>query len=154
MKKVPYREYLDLKLERKEYSRLCKSKSKKYRYYSEWEKHIEDSLLKFQTSEDLCNFKHFCINYDRSLSRLPEILGLYFPLIISLYLDRIFNQISVLVWILLLMFYICFWFVQHKNAILESYFYKDILQIVEKVETQIKEKSNPPEVSCIFSNQN
>lgn len=53
MKRSPYKEILDLGVERKEYARLCNGKSERFKLYSEWEGYIKSRLLRFKTDKDL-----------------------------------------------------------------------------------------------------
>ena len=104
MKYQPYREIINIDIELKEYIKLCKGKSKKYLYYSDWKAHIQELFSKFQSNDQIENFKHFLLNGRRissafSADYIPIII-LYFTIIFS----KMQNEYSIVICILLLAF--------------------------------------------------
>lgn len=71
MKYQPYSEIINLEKELKEYKKLCKGKSKKFRYFSEWESHIKRLLSTINDKEKLRNIKHYLINLERTSQSFP-----------------------------------------------------------------------------------
>jgi hypothetical protein len=135
-KKQPYIEIIDLKEEQKEYIKLCEGKSKKIQTYTSWEKHIKDLLLKFNSAEELYNFKRYCINQDRVCSDAPNLFGSYVILLITLILDKISPYLTILGIAVLSTYFICYGIKKHQNVIKGSGFFKDIIEIIEKLEKE------------------
>ena len=100
MKDSPYNSILNFKTEQKEYALLCKGKSKKYKLYTDWEEHIIECISKFKDEKDLYNFKRYCLNRERTSSKMPEMFATYIGLLITIYLDRLIDGLPLLVWLL------------------------------------------------------
>ena len=134
MEKMPYSEIINVVDEQKEYSLLCQGKSKKYTCYTEWETHIEECLSRFKTSEDLYNFKRYCRNIERTSARAPESVTTYIALLIPILVEIVFEEIPW--WAILIWFVgtVAYTMKQSKVLIRESYFYTDIIEIIEKIE--------------------
>ena len=134
MKKTPYNEIIDVVKEQKEYSLLCQAKSKKYVRYTDWENHIEMCLYEFPTPQDLYNFKRYCKNRERTSARAPETLAVYIALLIPFLIDVFEKDIPG--WLMLIWFLVVAGYSIWKNNVIikESYFYTDVIEIIEKVE--------------------
>ena len=135
-KKQPYIEFINLKVEQKEYVNLCNGKSALYKTYTAWETHIVEILKQFPTSSDLYNFKRYCINQDRISSKTPELFGSYIALVFTVILDRINPYLSILGIAGCILYFAWYGIKQHKNVIRESCFFKDILEIIDKIEEE------------------
>ena len=135
MKKTPYSEIIDVVKEQKEYSLLCQGKSKKFVRYTEWEDYIGALLCEFPTEKDMYNFKRYCRNKERTSVRAPESIGAYITLLIPLLVDKMF--VAVPGWMVLAWFFVVVMGVIIKNNVIvrESYFYTDIIEVIEKMET-------------------
>ncbi len=137
MKYMPYQEVMNFDEERDEYIKLCRGKSKKYTYYTDWEEHIKGCILKINTKKNFCNFKHYCISRERTTSKMPEMFSVYSTLFLTFCFNKIDNiLLSVILTVLLLLGAIMYMITQHKIAIYESSFFKDIIGIIEKVESE------------------
>ena len=79
MKYQPYREIINIEIELKEYRKLCRGKSEKYLYYSDWKTHIQELFSNFQSNDKIENFKHFLLNRHRISSTFSAD---YIPIII------------------------------------------------------------------------
>ena len=135
-KKQPYIEFINLKTEQKEYAKLCDGKSSLYKTYTAWETHIVEILKQFPTSGDLYNFKRYCINQDRIFSRTPELFGSYIVLAFTVILDKINPYLSILGIAGCILYFAWYGIKQHKNIIRESCFFKDVVEIVDKIEQE------------------
>lgn len=145
MKNYPYKEIFDLRKERKEYSRLCGGKSKKYRYYTDWEEHMLGCLSNIQAENGLTNFKKYCRNIERTSVRASDLIGTYIALLIPLIIDKMFKDIPgwlILVWFIIVTVYVLR---TNKRMIREGYFYTDIIEIIEKMEAAINNESKQGE---------
>ena len=133
MKYQPYSEIINLEKELKEYKKLCKGKSKKFRYFSEWESHIKRLLSTINDKEKLRNIKHYLINLERTSQSFPghyiEIMLLMFTLI----LDRI----GIGYWRLLLVIAVFVFYILSKNDdyIKNSNFYCDVITVITELES-------------------
>lgn len=134
MKKDFFHEIFNLKAEYKEYKLLCRCKSKKYKVYTEWESHIRECLSKFKESQDLYNFKRYCMNHNRKLNKAPEMFGSYIILLVTLCINFLFNSIPPCIVFIIAVGIILYNIHLHKRVIPESYFFKDIIDIIEKME--------------------
>ena len=132
MKDSPYNSILNFKIEQKEYALLCKGKSKKYKLYTDWEEHIIERISKFKDEKDLYNFKRYCMNRERTSSKMPEMFATYIGLLITIYLDRLTDGLPLLVWLLVFVGIVSWTIIQHKMVIRESYFFKDLIDIIEQ----------------------
>lgn len=145
MRNSPYKEIFDWKKERKEYSRLCRGKSKKYRYYTDWEEHMLGCLSNIQAENGLTNFKKYCRNIERTSVRASDLIGTYIALLIPLIIDKMFKDIPgwlILVWFTFVTVYVLR---TNKRMIREGYFYTDIIEIIEKMEAAINNESKQGE---------
>lgn len=61
-KQEAYSSIIDFELELKEYRLLCKSKSTRFAYYSDWKRYILQKIEKLDSVETLENFRRFCKN--------------------------------------------------------------------------------------------
>lgn len=135
-KKQPYIEIIDLKAEQKEYVNLCNNNSKKYHTYTVWEAHIKNLLKKFNSPTDLYNFKRYCVNQDRVFSDTPNLFGSYVVLLLTLILDKFAPYLTVAGFVILLLYSFWYGISQHKTVIKGSCFFKDIIEIIEKIEKE------------------
>lgn len=133
MKYQPYREIINIEIELKEYRILCRGKSKKYFYYLDWKAHIQELFFKFQSNDQIENFKHFLLNRQRissafSADYIPTII-LYFTIIFS----KMQNEYSIIICVLLLAFTVFFIMSGHYKYHEEFYFYCDLIKILEEI---------------------
>ena len=135
-KKQPYIEIIDLKAEQKEYVNLCNNNSKKYHTYTVWEAHIKNLLKKFISPTDLYNFKRYCVNQDRVFSDTPNLFGSYVVLLLTLILDKFAPYLTIAGFVILLLYSFWHGISQHKTVIKGSCFFKDIIEIIEKIEKE------------------
>lgn len=135
-KKEPYIDIIDLKTEQKEYADLCNGKSKKFQTYTSWESHIKSLLLKFDSPSELYNFKRYCINQDRVFSNVPNLFGSYVILSITILFDNINPYVPLLGIAALIIYFSAYTIKQQKSIIKESCFFKDIVEIIEKIEKE------------------
>lgn len=160
MKHLPYREIINLNDEAREYALLCRRKSTTYKHYSDWEEHITEHLKKFPTKKDLYNFKHFCINKERTTSQSPQWYGAGVGCAVSVisasFLEdlkdlELFSQLQGvmrdIVWYIVEILLCIIVGLLFKNFIDEmeslcnrNYFYKDIIELIEKVEGKSNEE--------------
>ena len=134
MKRIPYDEYIQLQDERNEYALLCNGKSKKFTLYTEWEDHIKSLVSDFKSSDDLYNFKRYCLNAARAQEKAPDMFLSYVGLLIPISLDALFEGIPALVTFFLFLGIISYVIIQNKKLAKESFFFKDIIEIIEEVE--------------------
>ena len=138
MKHNPYVEIIDLEAEQKEYAKLCNGKSKKFHHYTDWEEHITDCLKKFQTQKDLYNFKRFCLNLSRSVGQAPNMALSYFILLATVFVDNILDGVSPIFVLLGAILLIGYMLKKNKEIARESYFYADIIEIIESQEEEFR----------------
>lgn len=136
MKKLPYHEIINIKEERKEYALLCNGKSKRFTLYTEWEEHIKELLSRFSSPQDLYNFKHYCMNADRVQEKTPDMHLAYVGLLIPLYLDTVFDEMPAILTLVLAGILLIYVIIQNKKIAKESYFFKDIIDIIEELERE------------------
>ncbi len=134
MRYKPYQEIMDFDKERKEYLNLCKNKSKKYTYYTDWEKHITKCVSTISKERDLYNFKHYCIRRARATAKMPEIFAAYSTLLLTICFNKFDSIWSCALTILLALGVIIFAMHQHKIAIYESHFFSDLIGMIKKIE--------------------
>lgn len=125
----------------KEYKKLCRGKSKKYKNYLQW----RDSILKAIDSlniETLENFRHFCLyqeelemhGKDIFLALAIAFITLYFPLIDSEKIDGITLGIAAA----FISFIISYLYFDNNFS---RIFYRDVAEIVkEKIESLPEEE--------------
>lgn len=134
MKRCPYSEIIDFKSERKEYKRLCKSKSKQFAYYSDWEDHIKCLVSRIEDPKMIKNFKHYLINLEQISCVLPSVFLQIAIFAITVYISAEISNGESYIAILLSVVSACAIFVyitlKHDNL-----FYKDIINIIEEIET-------------------
>lgn len=134
MKKTPYIEIVDMEAERNEYSLLCRGKSKKYSLYSDWEEHMTECLSRFETYKDLYNFKRFCINSERTSTKAPDMFISYVALLLTVCLDILFEGLNSWLLVIMLLALLAYTIYQNKILIRESFFYQDVIEIIDKLE--------------------
>ena len=134
MKHSPYHEIINIKEERKEYARLCNGKSDKYKLYTEWEDHIKGLLSDFCSPKDLYNFKRYCINADRTQAKAPDMYFAYIGMLIPIYIDIIWKDMPAFLAIISFTGILAYAMVQNKKLAKESYFFQDIVEIIEEIE--------------------
>ena len=135
-KKQPYVEIIDLKKEQKEYAKLCRGKSAAYKNYTSWEMHIVEMLEQFPSRDDLYNFKRYCMNQDRIFSKSPELFGSYVILVFTLILEKMNPYLPILGIAICIFYFAWYGIKKQKNVIVESCFFKDIIEIIEKMEKE------------------
>lgn len=136
MKKNPYAEIIDLDKEVKEYKKLCRCKSKKFTYYTEWEKHIRELLSKFASEKDLYNFKRYCINYERTAKLIPSFYINFMVLYLTIFIDKFIKELNILIWLFLFLLSVLLTLCQNLAYSKEAYFYRDIIEIIEDFQQQ------------------
>lgn len=141
MKRNPFSEIMDFDAERDEYIDLCKCKSKKYTYYSEWKQHIAECIQKITNTDKLEDFRHYCISRKRTTSKGPELFGTYIGLLIGALTGISLNNISKSFICFILFFLsevilICYTINQHKKVIYKSSFFEDIIEIIEEIQNK------------------
>lgn len=133
-----YYEIMDLHKEQKQYRKLCNGKSKKFKYYSDWEDYIVSCLAKFGSPKDLYNFKHYCMNEERTSKKIPGLyvnyMAVLFTLCINQYLDDgwIVCMAGLFIWALFLI-------LGSDKYRKNNLFYRDLVSIIEKVEENNRE---------------
>lgn len=134
MKKSPYGDVIDFKEEQKEYSRLGRGTSQKYANHSEWEAHIRECVCSIKKPGDLYNFKKHCQKKGRVIRQTTSSFVSYIVLFITFLLDKVFKDIPE--WALMIWLTAVILFVVKKeiDVIRESYFYTDIIEVVEKMQ--------------------
>lgn len=129
MKKQPYKEILCFETEYKEYKKLCKNKSKKYTYYSDWEKYLY-SRFEQVPKERLNDYKHYVgINYTfekHSKNITLSLLIAYIPIAMNFSLDSLIGNIIVYSFLAFQITIVYFDFVRREK------FRKDIAEILDK----------------------
>ncbi len=136
MKHPPYHEIINIKEERKEYDRLCSGRSKKFRFYSEWEDHIKSLLSDFGSPKDLYNFKRYCINFDRTQAKTPEMYYAYIGMLLPIYIDKIWKDMPTYFTIVCFVLIVGYTIIQNKKLARESCFFKDVVEIIEELESR------------------
>lgn len=134
MKKGPYCEILDLHNEMIEYKKLCRGKSKKYKYYSDWKNYIISRIDKFATKKDVENFKHYCINAARVGKRILDLFINYMVLFVTIYIDRFVVNLDLYVWLTILLSSFIIVIVGSDSYNKENCFYNDIIDIINEYE--------------------
>ncbi len=134
MRKPPYHEIINLKIEQKEYGRLCCGKSKQFTLYSEWEDHIKGILADFRSSKDLYNFKHYCINIARSQEKSPEMFWCYIGFLIPIYIDTLWKDFPPILTVAVFIAVFAYAALLSKKIARESCFFRDIIDIIESME--------------------
>ena len=136
MKYQPYKEILDIKSELKEYKKLCRCKSKKFTYYSDWKSHIINLISKTDSIEQIDNFKHYLLNYKRVNK---NVTAPYVPLIIFA-MTVVFNlqefKSDLIVIIFGILFILIVTLKEYDNYNKNFYFYKDVIEIIDEIEKE------------------
>lgn len=146
MKKL-YSEIMDLKKEQKEYSLLCQGKSKAFIHYSDWSQHIENCLRKFQNKQDLRNFKHYCRNFERSSLQTSTLFISYVLFMIPIIIDEFWFDIPFLLMMPYLLWIIKVVISKNTEVIRESYFYTDVIEVIENLEKGSVLENNENDIS-------
>lgn len=136
MKNNPFQEIMDFEIERKDYVKLCKCKSKKYTYYSDWKQHIVDCIQKIADLDRLENFKRYCLCRKRLTSKSPELFGIYVVLLIDIFANLFFENVGKIMSFLFALLIILHSLIKHKTVIYESSFFGDIIEIIEKIQNK------------------
>lgn len=135
MKYQPYSEIINLEKELKEYKKLCKGKSKEFRYFSEWESHIKRLMSTIDDEEKLKNLKHYLINLERSAKSIPSHYFEIMLLVLTLILDRI----GISYWgLLLVLLVFVFYTLSQNDEYTKNYnFYCDVISIISELENSV-----------------
>lgn len=148
MKYKPYQEIMDFDKERKEYVELCKYKSKNSTYYTDWEEHISKCISTINNERDLYNFKRYCIRRKRTTAKMPDLQISVMGVLITFIIDKILGEfrfclsemlygiISAILFAICIIVFIIIIVTQHNDATIESHFFEDIIEIIEKVESE------------------
>lgn len=134
MKYQPYLEIINLKSEIKKYKKLCKGKSKKFFYYTDWEKYIFEKFSQLDSTEKINNFKHYLIRE----KRIDKNIKSYYVTLMVFFLTTAINRLNVSFTIpifIVFMFVIIFEItIQTDENDIEYCFYCDLLEILQKLE--------------------
>ena len=122
MKHNPYAEIIDLELEQKEYAKLCNGESETYLHYSDWEEHIKDRLMKFQSNKDLYGFKRFCLNLSRSVDQTPNMFLSYVILLTTVFIDGFLSELPFIIPCFVIVFLIGYMIRKNKEVNCCRYF--------------------------------
>lgn len=138
MKHQPYREIIDLSAELKEYRRLCKGKSRKFTYYSEWKRHMMNSISKLKDEEKMENMKHYYINLERSTKGLPMYYLEIMIVFVTILIDKVVD-IKINYWAFIIMFltFVLVTLLQKNSYTKEHNLYSDVISIIDEVEEKI-----------------
>lgn len=143
MRNNPYG--IDFKSEKKDYKKLCKGKSKKYKNYLEWRKNILMLIDDFDT-KTLENFKHFCLyNEEANLHEMNIFLPLvicFISLLISLDINTNMNLLNGVVSIVIASIISSALVTgAYSSYIFSKNFYRDVAEIIkEKIESLPEEE--------------
>jgi len=137
--KQPYFEIINIQKELNEYKKLCKNKSKKFKYYLDWKHYMKPLLERLDDSEKTTNFKHFIINKKRTENNTNQvyvaiILFAYTTLISFVKMDL--NILSGAFLIIVLLFMVV---LSHDDYNKDCCFFSDVIEIIEEIE---KEREN------------
>ena len=133
-----YYEIMDLRKEQKQYIKLCNGRSKKFKYYSDWEDYIVSCLAKFGSPKDLYNFKHFCMNAERTNKQIPDLFVNYLIIAISICINLNLPH-GWIAWVFALPLWTFFLILGSDKYRKENLFYRDLVSIIEKVEENNRE---------------
>lgn len=144
MKYNPYGEFIRLHTESEEYRKLCRCKSKKFTFYSDWEKHIKALIAPISAKNKLNDFKHYLISCERTRNSIIPLYVQFVVFFTTVYVDKEINLgLYGTLLILFISFITC---IVHQGKLQnEADFYKDVIQIVEAEEKKIL---NPVESIC------
>lgn len=147
--KQSYYEIIKLDEELKDYKLLCKGKSKKYKYYSDWKTHISEILSKFvlcdelETYKNIENFKHYLINH----KRVNKNINMYFVSVMIFFMSIFFNsyfnkmKYSFVVLLITALVVVGLIIIQSDSNDKEYCFYCDLIDIVEEMEKSFDENN-------------
>ncbi|MGN0607188.1 MAG: hypothetical protein ACI4JM_11760 [Oscillospiraceae bacterium] len=148
-KNQPFVEVLNLEKEYKEYIKLCKSSSKKYKYYDDWKNYLI-SRFKILPKAHINNFKHFLMFYSflehHSSKIFLSVVLAAVPLVIStIYSNNpIFNTIATVISVLVAAVLVM---VSYLDFARRDKFVNDVLGVFEEFEKKIEdEKGDKTEV--------
>jgi hypothetical protein len=143
-----YYEIFNFDKEIKEYKKLCNCKSKKFRYYPDWEEYITTKIKRINKVSNLIKFKHYIIGAMRSREYGKEQIVGIFTLFITVMFTVLMSMISIekpeIRWVsysfifAMISGYIFYITNQAKSISREYYFYSDILKIIEKYESSLE----------------
>lgn len=136
MKYNPYGECIQFHTEREEYWKLCRCKSEKFTFYSDWEKHIQTLLVPIHDQNKLNDFKHYLISCERTRNAIKPLYVQFVVFLTTIYVDK---EINLGMYGILLILFISFaTCILHQDKLQnEADFYKDVIQIVEAEEKKI-----------------
>lgn len=136
-KHQPYKEIIDLEKELKEYKKLCRGNSRKFTYYTEWRQYILSLSQNLNTTDSICNLKHYLINCERVNDNWNSHYIEIMLVCITLLVDRYVVNFSF--WTLLSAIIICLIILLlHNDSNNKEYcFYCDLIDIIEERETQL-----------------
>lgn len=133
MKNQPFKEIINLKLEYKDYRKLCQNKHKTYKYYDDWMEHILKLFEKLE-NKNINNFKHFLCFYsfceNHSIKILLPTLTAFVPIMVNaVYSDNpILNIIATALSIIFASFLIS---LNYFKCVHYAKFFDDILEVLE-----------------------
>lgn len=138
-KKQPYYEIINIQKELNEYKKLCKNKSKKFKYYLDWKHYMKPMLERLDDDVKISNFKHYIINMKRTENNLNQvyvaiILFAYTSLITFVKMDLNIISGAFLIMVLLFMALL-----SHDDYNKDCCFFSDVIEIIEEIE---KEREN------------
>ncbi len=136
MKHSPYYEIIDLNNELKEYRKLCRCKSKKYNYYSDWKNQMIKYCSAFSSKESLDNFKHYCINIERTTKGIPNLYLNFMILFTTVFVDKYIIDINEIAWMVIVFITLISVLMFDNRYNKETCFYRDIVKIIEEFEKQ------------------
>lgn len=136
MKKQPYLEIIDLKKELKEYKLLCKGKSKKFKYYSDWKHKMIEKFSVIESIEELENIKRYFMNKERLI---PVSSNVYLQITISIvtvFLSSCnvdYKEFFIFLCYMIITFIIAT--TMFKNSP-QNIFYRDLIEILEEIKKE------------------
>ena len=151
-KQESYSSIIDFKIELKEYRLLCKSKSTRFAYYSDWKRYILQKIQKLDSVETLENFRRFCKNRSNPINEGNNLYVEICLLLVSTFLSSIVAftiekqideytedgmMILIFLTIMLTTFIVSNQVFKSKS---EYQFYEDIIEIVTEKLDEIKNK--------------
>ena len=121
---------------RRNTKKLCKGKSKKFFYYTNWEKYIFEKFSQLDSIEKIANFKHYLIRekrIDKNIKSGYITLMIFFLTTAINKLDATFTILTFIIFMFFIFFQIAF---QTDENDIEYCFYCDLLEILQKLEKE------------------
>lgn len=143
-KHIPYSEIIDISAELKEYRKLCRRKSKKFKYYLEWKEYISEKISRLDTPDKKENFKHYLINHNRVNKNTNSYFITLMIFCVNLYINKIdvkINFLSLTISIIIIMFQMIY---QSDVYEKEYCFYCDLIEILEEIEKKEADECPTP----------